>query len=241
MIFRDQPLFGFDCETTSVDPETASIVTACVGWAHPTARTWSPVNWLLKQDQPIPDEATQIHGITTDQANTEGMDHTLALTEIRDAIAMYWANGWPMCGHNLSYDLTLLDRELRRHQLGSLTVTGVVLDTYVITKQLDVEAHSFVKGRRYTLTAVAERFGVPLGDDAHGAEPDTHAATRLAWKLAPQLPPDVMTWQADAYREQRLSFARWQRRQGDEAAAVETEKHTDWPVWTGTTTTERAA
>lgn len=233
--WRTTPLAGFDLEATGVDIETAAIVTACVAWANPTTGTWSPVNWLLRQDKPIPAEATAVHGITTEQANTEGIDHATGLAEIRDALYTYWDKGWPVCGYNHgSYDLTLLDRELRRHNLGGLEIRGLVIDAHVIDKKVD----RYRRGSR-KLIDTCTHYGITLdADDAHGAEPDALAATRLAWKLAPHLPDDpeqAMAWQAQAYAEQRRSFADYLRKQGKHDDAQRVAGRTAWPMepWHG--------
>lgn len=78
-----------------------------------------------------------------------------------------------------------------------------VVDPMVIDRALD----KFRRGKR-TLTHLAEHYGVPLGDDAHGAAADALAALRIAWRLAVLFPeqlqvplPDLharqVTWRAD--------------------------------------------
>ena len=229
MTWRENPMAGLDSESTGLDVETVEIVTACVGWADPQSGVWSPVTWLLRPVGDIPAEATAVHGITTEQARDEGMDHKTGLSEIRDALHFYWGKGWPVCGYNLVYDLTLLDRELRRHGLGPLAIGGPVLDGLVIDKQTD----RYRKGSR-KLVDTAAHYGIPLSqDDAHGAEADALAATRLAWVLAPrvpQQPEEAMLWQAKAYREQRVSFGQHLRGQGKHDEADDVLAHTTWPL-----------
>ena len=247
-IWKTTPMLGFDIESTGTNTETARIVTCCVGLADPTKRQWQPKNWLLQQSEPIPAEATAIHGITTEQANADGTDPVQALAEIRDAIYAGWDRGWTLVAYNLTYDATLLDRELRRHGLGGFEVRGMCLDPMVIVRLVDEENRSFVKGRKYTLGAVAERFGVPLSaQDAHGAEADARAATRIAWKVCDVAPwaPDNrdatirlgMEWQATFYRHRKLGLAKYFRRQGKEDAAVDCESRLTWPMEPHPTTT----
>ena len=228
MSWRDRPLAGFDIESSGLDVETVSIVTACVGIVWPGS-AWGRVNWLLKQDQPIPAEATAVHGITTEQANTDGMDHATGVREIRDALYTYWAKDAIVVAYNAPYDLTLLDRELRRIGEPGLDIRGPVIDPLVCDKALD----TYRKGSRKLIDTCAH-YGIPLdADDAHGAEPDALAATRLAWKLAPQLPVDdgeLMAWQAQAYAKQRASFAQYLRRQRKHAEADQVELTSGWPL-----------
>lgn len=241
--WRDQPMVGFDTETTAADPEQARIVTACVGVAS-RAHGWQPKNWLLHQSEPIPAEATAIHKITTEHANTHCVPAHAAIGEIRNAIYAAWRRGLPVCGHNIVYDLTVLDRELRRHGPDGLEIRGPVIDTLVVDKAVD----KYRKGAR-TLTAMTAHYGVDLSAaDAHGAEPDALASVRLAWKLggAPvsrigsgrmmtrepgalltDVPLNRLTyWQTEEYAAQRRSFARYRERKGDPLE----DTSTDWPL-----------
>ena len=79
MGWHDGPLVGFDTETTGVDVATDRIVTAAVVTRDATgtrARTW-----LIDPGVPIPPAATAVHGITTEQARTEGRAPRAALDE----------------------------------------------------------------------------------------------------------------------------------------------------------------
>lgn len=223
MTWRSLPIVSFDTETTGTDPESARIVSACVGIA--SANRWTPRNWLLRQDQPIPAEATAVHGITTDYANEHGTDPAEALAQIRDDLYKGWSMRGPVVVYNAPYDLTLLDRELRRHSLGALEIRGPVLDPLIIDKALD----RYRRGSR-KLIDVAKNLGIVLpAGDAHGAEADALASARIAWKQAQFLDPTpkgVMSWQADNYREQRRSFAAYLAKQGKSLD----DSSTDWPI-----------
>lgn len=243
MNWRQVPLAGYDLETGGVDVETVSIVTACVGIVRP-GQAWKPYNWLLKQDQPIPAEASAIHGITTEQANVDGQNHRDGVLDIRDMLYSAWKVGAVVCAYNAPYDLTLLDRELRRIGEPGLEIRGPVIDPSVADKAIEADLIAAGKLKHYRkgsrkLIDTCAHYGITLdADDAHGAEPDALAATRLAWKLAPQLPSDVdelMTWQADAYRQQRESLAKYFRtKKGDEETAAQIESDTHWPIRTWT-------
>lgn len=202
MTWRDR-MTGFDTETTGTDPETARIVTAAVVEAGRV-----PLSWMLRQSEPIPAEATAVHGITTEQANTDGTDHEQALDQIRDALQTAWRQGRAVVAYNAIYDLTVLDRELTRHGLGHLNVSGLVVDPLLMLRAIPATRKGSAR-----LADVCDFLGVKLGDDAHGAEADALAACRLAWKLSTL--PDVrgvkfidmsdaelMDWQRDAYATQ---------------------------------------
>lgn len=226
MSWRDY-LAGFDLETDSADPEDARIVTACVGIAN--SGGWTAKNWLLQPERDIPETACAIHGITTEMARIDGADRMEGLKEIAAAIRAAWSAGAALVSHNSPYDLTVLDRELRRAGHGPLTITGPVVDTLVLDKAVD----RFRKGKR-TLTATAAHYGFELTEaDAHGAEADALASCRIAWRIAAahpevgQMDADTLTqWQADQYREQRLSFAAYRRKRGEPLD----DESTDWPI-----------
>ena len=225
MTWRNEPMCGLDFETDSAQPEDARIVTACVGFASPEG--WNPRNWTLQTTRPIPAGAQAIHGITTEYADRVGVDHAAGLREIRDALRGAWQAGTPIVGWNVVYDLTVLDRELRRHNLGGLSVDGPVIDGLVLDKAVD----RYRKGSR-KLVDVAAHYGVELGADAHGAEADALAACRIVWKIGrrydglPQSANELHGYQADAYREQRLSFAEYRRERGQPLD----DESTDWPI-----------
>lgn len=210
----------FDLETTGVDPFRDRIITASVvlaGGGLPTA----PNEWLLQPTIPIPQGASDIHGITDEHAREHGTDPTAGVAEIAADLLNATDQGIPVVGHNIgSYDITLLLAELVRHGHDTLarrlrSITPVV-DTLVIEKHLDAFRPGKPNGRRpddacgpHTLVECCRLWGVPLSEeDAHGATADALAAGRLAWRLA-----------TDPHR-----FARFDRRPTDRIRPA------DWPL-----------
>ena len=187
MSWHTQPMVAVDLETSSPDPETARIVTAAVVHIDPrngrdgiTTRTW-----LVDPGIDIPAEATDVHGISTQHAHEHGTDPAVAVYEIEQALQSAWVENTPIVLYNAPFDLTVLDRELRRHHDLGLDGIGPVVDPLVVDKTLD----RYRKGSR-KLTAVCEHHGIVL-DDAHTANADALAAARLAWALAVRYPDDV--------------------------------------------------
>jgi DNA polymerase-3 subunit epsilon len=173
---------GFDLETTGGSRETARIVTATlviVGGGQPTDTT----GFLIDPGMEIPGEATAVHGITTEQARAAGLRPADALREIANRLAGAWKNG-PVIGFNVVYDMTVLDRELRRHLGSALDVSGPVIDPHVIDRALDRR-----KGKR-TLEETCRHYRV-RHDGAHDATQDALAAARLAWRMARNYPAEV--------------------------------------------------
>lgn len=232
--WRDSPLCGFDVETDGTDPESAHIVTATVGIAQ--GSEWQPTSWLLKTDRPIPDEAQCVHGISTEQANRDGRDRAEAVAEIAGMISAAWLTGAAVVAYNASFDLTVLDREMRRLNLGSLRLGGMVIDPLVVDKATD----RYRQGSR-KLADTCAHYGITL-DNAHDAGADALAAARLAWMLAPKLPVRSgdqeasigigLDQQREWIREQRIGLADYFRtKKGDENTAAEIESHLEWPIW----------
>lgn len=174
-------LAAFDIESTGVSPEDDRIVTATVSVVGGDAPIDS-VSWLADPGIEIPAGATNVHGITTEMARAEGRDPADVVDEITTMLEREITKGVPVVAFNARYDLTMLDREARRHEVEPLIervppASLLVVDPLIIDKQLD----KFRKGKR-TLGAVCENYGVTL-NDAHAADADAIAAARVAWRM----------------------------------------------------------
>jgi len=186
----------FDIESTGVDPHRDRVVTAAVikaGGGHRTV----PHTWLVNPGIPIPAGATEIHGITTEQAQN-GADPATAVLEIANALIMCTNTRIPIVGHNLVYDITMLWAELTRHghtdKAERIAALRPVIDTKIIEQHLDPyrpkEPKSWTKRPAetcgsHTLVDACRLWRIDLSVvDAHGAEADAIAAGRLAWRLA---------------------------------------------------------
>lgn len=173
MSWLDSPLVAVDTETTSANPEEARIITCCAGFSAKPG-SWSPVEWLINPGVPVGD-SEKIHGISDEKAAT-GSDPIEALAAIRDHLIQHASYEVPIVGHNLAYDLTVLDREFRRH-LGERLPDGLlVLDTLVLFRRFDLTTG----GRR--LESLAARYGISF--PAHDATADALASLRLLHIIA---------------------------------------------------------
>jgi DNA polymerase-3 subunit epsilon len=211
-------LAAYDIETTGTDTERDRIVTAAVtvvGGGLPTeSRTW-----LVDPGVEIPEEATGVHGITNEKVRSEGQAAGCAVEEITSFLALQVADDIPIVAFNARFDLTILDREARRHGVEPLIerIGGadglLVVDPYVLEKRIN----KFRTGRR-TLTILCDDYGIPL-TDAHAADADALAAARLAWKLGrihaelgaydlPTLHEDQITWADEQGRSLQEFFDR---------------------------------
>lgn len=215
-------LLAFDLETTGPEPADALIVTACVshvdgsGVIPPGTETWlSDVG-----GKEIPAEAANIHGITTERARADGKPAREVVSGVAETILRSVRAGLPVVAFVASYDLTVLDRETRRHSLPPFgdafeAAGGTVIDPYVLDKALD----TYRRGSR-SLSAACQHYGVRL-DCAHDAAADAIAAARVAWKIAQRFPSvatmplaDLHAMQVRAKAQQARSFQEYQAKQG---------------------------
>ncbi|MCX4745160.1 exonuclease domain-containing protein [Kitasatospora sp. NBC_01287] len=176
------PLASFDTETTGVDVEQDRVVSAALVLQPAPDAPVERLTWLVDPGIPIPDGARAVHGITDEQVRAHGRSPVLATAEIAGALAEQARAGVPLVVMNAPYDLTLLDRELRRHRQGSLAaeLAGarlLVVDPRVLDKHVD----RYRKGRR-TLTDLCAHYGVELAA-AHDAGADAWAALQLVRAL----------------------------------------------------------
>jgi DNA polymerase-3 subunit epsilon len=165
----------FDAETTGIDRELDRIVTFFIGVMAKDGTLTRSYSWLVNPGIPIPEGASAVHGITDEVAQAQGVSPVIAIREM--ASIMGSLIHMPIVAFNASYDLTILDRECRRHLGESFAedlAEFIVIDPFIIDKGSD----KYRKGKR-TLTAVSEHFGVDLVG-AHDAEADATATGRVA-------------------------------------------------------------
>ncbi len=168
----------FDTETTGIAPETTRIVQAHVSVLDATGAVVEGCDWLIDCGIDIPEQATRVHGITTERMRAEGTPAAESIAEIVEYLGAIFANGTPVVAYNASYDFTILDREAKRYGLSPLDRPRPIVDPLVLDRQLD----KYRKGVR-NLVANAELYGVVL-DNAHDASADAIAAGRVAQAIA---------------------------------------------------------
>ncbi len=215
------PLAAFDTETTGVDVEGDRIVSAALVVQDSAGGRMRVTRWLVNPGVPVPPGATEIHGLTDDHLPRNGRWPAPVVEEIARALAEQIAAGRPLVVMNAPFDLTLLDRELKRHRASSLAgylgnASLCVLDPRVLDKHLD----RYRKGRR-TLTDLCELYGVVL-DGAHDAAADAAAslelvravARRFATRLERLTPAELHTLQAVWHAAQARGLQAWFTKSG---------------------------
>lgn len=215
---------AFDLETTGRNSRAARIVTASIVVLAADGSVEEEHEWLADPGVEIPDEAAQVHGVTTERARAEGRPAAEVVGEVAAVLQRLFDAGVPVVAFNAAYDFTVMAAECARHGLPQLT-RFPVLDPYVINKQVE----RYRKGKR-TLGALCEQYGVVL-DDAHTSAADALAAAQLLDAMALKFPeinkpaPALHRSQVGWSLEQAADFQAYLRRTKP-AAVVEGE----WPV-----------
>lgn len=226
------PLAAFDTETTGVDVETDRIVSAAVVVQDAPGARPRVVRWLVNPGVPVPEAATAVHGLTEEHLQRNGRWPAPVMFEIAQELTEHASVHRPLVVMNAPFDLTLLDRELRRHRASSLdrwfeSEPLLVLDPRVLDKHLD----RYRKGRR-TLTDLCAHYGVTL-DGAHDAGADALAALevvralgrRFTARLERLSPGELHTLQSSWHAAQARGLQAWFARSGSDESVS-----TDWPL-----------
>lgn len=200
-------------ETTGIDVTTSRIVSANVSVIGPDGIPLERTDWLANPGVSIPEQASNVHGITDEVAHRDGRPAAEVVAEIVTAVREVLSRGIPLVVYNAPYDLTLLRYEALRYGVAPLTELAPIIDPLVIDKAID----KFRRGKR-TLEAASAFYGVDL-TDAHDAGADALAAGRVAQSMAArnseqlnmtalELHHAQVAWSA----EQSASFAEYMRR-----------------------------
>ncbi|MFI5659370.1 3'-5' exonuclease [Streptomyces sp. NPDC051684] len=216
------PLAAFDTETTGVDVENDRIVSAAVVVQDAAGTRPRVTRWLVNPGVPVPAGATEVHGLTDEHLQLNGRWPAPVMEEVGRALAEQAAAGRPLVVMNAPFDLTLLDRELKRHRASALshyleTASLCVIDPRVLDKHLD----RYRKGRR-TLTDLCEHYEVELAG-AHDAGADAQASLdlvravgrRFASRLERLSPAELHTLQAVWHAAQARGLQAWFARSGN--------------------------
>jgi DNA polymerase-3 subunit epsilon len=221
MSWYEHGVVGFDTETTGVDVDHDRIVSAAVvhrvGGAAGSRMTGTGVTgsvttvrtWLLDPGVEIPAGATAIHGISTDHARRQGSVAPAALDQIARVLVSAQRRGEPIVAYNASFDLTLLDVELRRHGLPTLPErlgcdVGPVLDPFVLDRTVD----PYRPGPR-RLGDLCERYGVTVTDALHRADVDVIATLDVLARMVEIHPELRDRTAAELHDRQAVEHRAW--------------------------------
>lgn len=202
-------IVGFDTETTGVDVRTDRIVTAAVVIRAGITGLAQVRTWLIDPGVEIPEAASAIHGVTTAHARAHGVAPAGALEEIAALLAAALNEQCPVVAYNACFDLTLLEYELARHGLATLSdrlgrAPAPAIDPLVLDRALD----RYRPGKR-RLADLAEYYGVVASGDLHAADVDVDATLDVLAALVRRF-PELGELGVDALHDRQIrAHYRW--------------------------------
>ncbi len=213
MTWVDSGFIAFDTETTGVDVGVDRIVSAAAVEFRDGVEV-SSREWLIKVDVEIPEAASEVHGITNEMSQSQGLVQVEALTSIREYLV---SSKIPVVCFNSQFDRAILDFNLER--VGLEPLSGVFdICPYVIDKQMD----KYVKGKaQRRLQPTVARYGLELDEaDWHGALADSRITGLLLLAQQVRYPhlftsePDELAESVSLWREEQdVSFKAWKAAQ----------------------------
>src|SRR5213595_267410 len=94
------PRAAFDLETTGRNSRSARIVTASVTVVDDQGGVIKELEWLADPGVEIPQEASEVHGITTEKARAEGRPAAEVTRELATALQELFDDGVPVIAFN---------------------------------------------------------------------------------------------------------------------------------------------
>lgn len=210
-------LLTFDVESSGVDVNKDRILT-CYMRAKDGDKVVSDTSRILDPGIEIPEEASQVNGITTKWIREHGSkDVAGEILDIVETLASYVAKGYVVSGFNHSFDLAILEAEHKRHWGFGL---GLPEDTRYLDPCIFSRVFDKYKKGGHQLVTVARRNGVKLEENRlHTADYDVEITEQLvpimlnrAWKELKEerkrLTPDAfITFLQDWQRVQKRKWA----------------------------------
>ncbi|MFM1877520.1 MAG: hypothetical protein RLZZ241_386 [Bacteroidota bacterium] len=189
-----KPMCFFDLETTGTNIATDRIVEIAVLKVFPNGNKESKT-WLVNPEQPIPPEASAIHGITDEKVK----DHPTFKQLSHEIFQLI--RGSDLAGFNSNrFDIPLLAEELLRAGVDFDMKSAVSVDVQTI----------FHKMEKRTLEAAYKFYCGKDLIDAHSALADTEATFEVLCAQLdryPDLPKDIKQLAAFSAHNESIDFA----------------------------------
>lgn len=213
----------FDAESTGIEVFNDRIVQFVISGVENGEVVWTR-EWIVNPGVPVPQEAAEVHGFTTEYLEENGVESKVALEEIREMFADNRELPW--IAYNLNFDLSLLDAEFRRHGVTDTFGTwardnATLFDPLVVDRAKD----KYRKGKR-KLENVAAHYGVPFDpEQAHKADYDVEITAKVASKVAEKFGIPSNEEQSQWYYEWADHLEEYLRRTDPDATVSR-----DWPL-----------
>ena len=166
-------------------------------------------------------------------ARTQGRPIREVLEELAASLASHMGHGYPVIAFNGSFDFTLLEEELRRHKLPTLSERlglsepAPIIDPLVLDRHFD----RYRKGKKQ-LSLMASAYGVPVSENAHTAEYDVVMTLDVLAAIAHKFPDCAAQGCTQIHAFQKEAHAAWAENFENFLRSRGRETHIDrrWPM-----------
>jgi len=223
-------LLVFDVESTGVDTDNDRIVQLVAALADTDGRVKVYQEWLIDPGVPVPQEASDVHGFSTEYLQAHGVPPVDALTEARTFFGTYRNAVWT--AFNLNYDASILTAEMARHgvdpSFGNAFTRGEIrlLDPLVIDRAKVRKR----RGKR-RLMDLAPHYGIVVDEgQLHNARYDVEVTAQLAAKVVEKYGVPGNVEQARWHRQWAEEFEIWLNNQRDQDTEGPVTIEKTWPL-----------
>ena len=179
----------FDTETTGLPKDWKAPITDSNAWPRLVQVAWivfnekreriRKENYIIKPENfLIPEEASKIHGISTEKAIMCGKDLLFVLNALNREID----NSDMLVAHNINFDSKIVGAEMIRRNL----TTNLFAKRLVCTMESSTNFCQLHGDYGYKWPKLSELYIKLFGEnfqDAHNASSDIEAAAKCFWKL----------------------------------------------------------
>lgn len=214
----------WDCETTGIDVFNDRIAQLVISTADSEGNLLETWEWVIDPGVDMPEEASNVHGLSTEFLTEHGRDPRTALGEAHEVFTAHTDLIW--VAFNMNFDLTILDNEFARYLENPGFGDGVaryvrLFDPLLVDRWMD----KYRKGKR-KLGFLALVYGIPFNDEeAHDAAYDVKIAAFVAARVAEKFGIPSVAAQASAYRSWAEGLELFLRRTNPDATVDR-----DWPL-----------
>jgi len=217
-------LFCLDTETTGIDVFEDRIVTFFGGILEEDGTFTDVLDLMIDPGVPIPDGAAEVHGVTTEIAQAEGVPAEQGIKQILFYLADIAADDLPWVIMNANYDLSILEAEFHRYGVPT-EILDVGLSQIYDPRVMDLHHDKWRKGKR-KLVNLAATYGVLFEEEkAHNAEYDCYLAGNVTKAIIAKYGTPTNGEQAEWYRDWAASFEKYLQKNDPTASVVK-----DWPL-----------
>ncbi len=215
----------FDTETTGTSISESNIASAALVVCQ-DGEVQEMSSCLIAVE--MPEEAGAINGLSTEYLAKNGLSPKNGISAIWMDVMALLDEGIPILGHNVSFDLSLLNSEAKRHGLPPLSSPESrfrpIIDTFVIDKEMD----RFRRGKR-KLLSLAETYRIDVdGVTVHNSSCDAILSYQVFLAMVKKFPKldemdadDLHAAQMVWAKNQAESFRDYRIKQGELLAIAE--------------------